>query len=272
MTSTSHVVDVGRARLHVREAGSGDALVFLHAGIADGRMWAPQQAAFAERWRTVAVDRRGFGQTRYETEPFSPVADLIAVLDALGIERAVLVGCSMGGRLAIDTALAHPQRVRALVVVGSAVSGAPQPPNFPTAIQAKLDALEAAEARNDIDEVNELEAQLWLDGPEQPAGRVGGALRELFLSMNGIALRAAPTGDEIAPAAAWPLLDAMGVPTQVIWGTLDFPHLLDRMQHLVATVPGARGHVIEGTAHLPNLERPEEFNAVLAAFLASLEA
>lgn len=270
MTGTSRFVDVGRARLHVCESGRGEPLVFLHAGIADGRMWAPQQDAFSARRRTVAIDRRGFGRTIHHAEAFSPVGDLVAVLDALGIERTVLVGCSMGGRLAIDTALAHPDRVRALVLVGTAVSGAPRPEGFPLAIQARLDALDAAERHDLLDEVNEIEAQLWLDGPEQPAGRVAGPLRDLFLAMNDIALHAAPLGEEGEPAPAWPRLHTLALPTLVVWGTLDFPHLLDRMRQIVATVPGARSQVIANAAHLPNLERPDAFNAALASFLASL--
>jgi len=271
MNAASRFVDVGRARMHVSEVGSGEPLVFLHAGIADGRMWAPQQDAFAASRRTLAIDRRGFGRTIYEAEPFSHVDDLIAVLDALGIERTVLVGCSMGGRLAIDTALAHPQRVRAIALVGTAVSGAPLPEVFPAAIQARFDALEAAEQAELIDEVNEIEAQLWLDGPEQPAGRVSGPLRDLFLAMNDIALHAAPVGGETEPSPAWPRLHTLALPSLVVWGLLDFPHLLERMRHIVATVPGARSHVVANTAHLPNLERPDEFNAVLARFLELLD-
>ena len=271
MNGISRFVDVGRARLHVGEAGSGEPLVFLHAGIADGRMWVPQQDAFAATRRTLAIDRRGFGRTIYEAEPFSHVDDLIAVLDGLGIERTVLVGCSMGGRLAIDTALAHPQRVRAVVLVATAVSGAPQIGAFPPAIEAKFAALEAAERADLLDEVNEIEAQLWLDGPQQPAGRVSGPLRELFLAMNDMALHAAPVGSEVEPLPAWPRLHTLAMPTLVVWGTFDFPHLLDRMRHIVATVPGACSHVVTHTAHLPNLERPEEFNAALARFLVSLD-
>lgn len=272
MNVTSRFVDVCRARIHVIEAGSsGEPLVFLHAGVADGRMWARQQHAFAASRQTLAIDRRGFGRTTCEAEPFSHVDDLIAVLDAFGIERTVLVGCSMGGRLAIDTALAHPQRVRAVVLVAAAVSGAPQIEAFPAAIEAKFHALEAAEQADLLDEVNEIEAQLWLDGPEQAAGRVSSPLRNLFLAMNDIALRAAPVGSETQPAPAWPRLHTLALPTLVVWGTLDFPHLLERMRHIAATVPGAHSHVIANTAHLPSLERPEEFNAALARFLSSLD-
>jgi len=175
-------------------------------------------------------------------------------MDALNIQSAVLMGCSIGGRVAIDTALAFPQRVRALVLVAASVSGAPKPDNFPAVIQAKISALESAEARKDLDSVNELEAQLWLDGPAMPAGRVGDKLRELFLDMNAIALRAVDPGEELAGTPAWERLEQIDLATLVAWGTLDFPHLLSRMQEIVRRIPGARGHAIDNAAHLPGLE------------------
>jgi pimeloyl-ACP methyl ester carboxylesterase len=266
------MLPAGRARLCIEETGTGDAVVCLHAGVCDRRMWQGQQQALADRWRLVAYDRRGFGGTSYEPERFSHVDDLIAVLDGLGLQRAVLVGCSQGGRISIDTALAHPQRVRALVLVAAAISGAPEGSDegWSPALRTRIAALEAAEARGDIDAVNELEAQIWLDGPEAAPGRVGGALRELFLSMNGIALRAVSPGEAVAAPSAWERLHELRVPTLVIWGPLDFATLQERMRQVVAQVPGARGEVIASTAHLPNLEQPDRFNALLRGFLSAL--
>lgn len=266
-------VERGKARLHVVEHGEGPALVCLHAGIADHRMWRGQQQAFGDRWRVVAYDRRGFGRTRCEPEPHDRVDDLIAVLDALRIDSAVLMGCSQGGRLALDAALAHPGRVRALVPVAGGISGAPQPESFGPQATARIAACEAAEQRGDLDAVNELEAQLWLDGPEQPAGRVGGALRQLFLEMNGIALRqAASAGDAIEPPSAWSRLHEIAVPTLALWGPLDFAHVNANMQRVAALVPGARQQEIGGCAHLPNLERPAAFDAAVGEFIDALPA
>ncbi len=267
---TTFALAAGRAQLCVCEAGSGEGLVCLHAGVADRRMWLAQQQALQDRWRVVAYDRRGFGQTHGAPETFSHVGDLIALLDGLRLERAVLMGCSQGGRIAIDTALDHPQRVRALVLVAAAISGAPAIGEFSPALQARVDALEAAEARGDIDAVNELEAQFWLDGPDQPTGRVGGAVRELFLSMNGIALRAPSPGEALEPASAWDRLHELRVPTLAVWGAFDFQHLQGSMARLVAQVPGAVGERIEGTAHLPNLEQPGRFEVVVRRFLDRL--
>ena len=198
MTLAESMIELpGGASVHVTEAGRGPALVCLHAGVADARSWRAQQQSFSGRWRVIAYDRRGFGRTRCPPQPFAHVDDLIALLDALRIGQAVLMGCSQGGRIAIDAALAYPDRVRALVLVAAAISGAPEWADLPAAMQPRFDALAAAEARGDLDAVNRLEAEIWLDGPLQAPGRVGGAVRELFLEMNGTALRAPSPGAAI---------------------------------------------------------------------------
>jgi pimeloyl-ACP methyl ester carboxylesterase len=260
----------GRAELCVEDSGAaGPAIVCLHAGVADRRMWAPQVDAFGSTHRVIAYDRRGFGETRYEAESFSHVGDLIAVLDALQIDSAVLMGCSQGGRIAIDAALAHPSRVRALVLVANAVTGAPESTEpDPPHVQAVVEEYERVDQRGDPAELNQIECRVWLDGPEAAAGRVQGPLRELFLSMNGIALAAPPTGDAIQPPSAWDRLEEIDVPTLVIWGSLDFPHLRRRLIELARRIPGARPFVIDCVAHLPGLEAPQDFNREVAAFLA----
>jgi pimeloyl-ACP methyl ester carboxylesterase len=244
-------------------------LLYLHAGVADGRMWHAQWAAGAQTHTQLRYDRRGFGASRtLAATPYSRTADLWAVMDAVGLQQAVLVGCSQGGRVALDAALARPERVRALVLVAPAVSGAPaaEPGG---AVQALSAAMDAAEAARDWPAMNQLEAHLWLDGLTSPRGRVGGAARELFLAMNDIALRAADPGPVTEEQPAWGRLEQLRVPTLVLWGDLDLPHLQLRCQTLVQRIPGAQRVVLEGTAHLPGLEAPARFNTALAAWLAT---
>lgn len=262
-------VTSGSARLAYEESGSGPDVVFLHAGVADRRSWSPMTALLPD-FRTLAYDRRGFGATTAEPEEHSWVGDLVAVLDAAGIERCVLVGNSQGGRIAIDAALAHPGRVRALVLIAPAVSGAPEPPEHPPSVQALGHAIDIAEAAGDIDAVNRLEARLWLDGPESDEGRVGGALRSLFLDMNGIALRAAPSGPAIPAPPAWPRLGDLRVPTLAVVGDLDLPHLRGRCEAIVGDRPEARLAVLPGVAHLPQMEDPARCADLVREFLQGL--
>jgi pimeloyl-ACP methyl ester carboxylesterase len=265
-------VTQGQARLAVEHAGQGAALVFLHAGVADRRMWRAELSAFASTHHAIAYDRRGFGETHGAVQPFSHVEDLGAVLAALGEREAVLVGCSQGGRVALDFTLAHPERVRGLVLVAPAVSGAPAP-GAPSPAVAQLYArIEEAEARGDFAQLNALEAQLWLDGPEAPEGRVGGAARALFLDMNGAALRAPSPGEPREPPPAWPRLGELRVPTRVVHGDRDLAHLQERCARLARAIPRADLRVLQGCAHLPNLEQPRVFEALVRELLERLDA
>ena len=264
-------VPSGAAQIAVESAGTGAPVVLLHAGVADRRMWRRELDALAQAgFHAYAYDRRGFGDTLHADETWSHVGDLLAVLDAFARSKpAILVGCSQGGRIAVDFALAHPQRVAALVLVAPAISGAPPSGPLPAAIQAWVDRVERAEAANDVDAINMLEAHAWLDGPLAPEGRVSGPTRELFLAMNEIALRSEERGERIEPPSAYERLHEIDRPTLVAWGDLDFPALVDRCGHLARTIPGARRHVFDGTAHLPNLEQPAGFGRLLVEFCRS---
>jgi pimeloyl-ACP methyl ester carboxylesterase len=269
------LVPSGLAQIAAEVTGAGPVAAFLHAGVTDRRMWQEQVAALSgaqPRYRAVAYDRRGFGETLHAEERYSQVDDLFRVLDAVAPgERAILIGCSQGGRIAIDAALADPARVRALVLVAPAISGAPEITPVPSAIQAWIDKVELAEAAADIDRINALEAHAWLDGPLAKEGRVGGAVRELFLAMNDIALRAERRGTEIEPDAAYGRVREITVPTLLVWGDLDFPHIAQRCRYLAVQMPRVTTHPMPNTAHLPSLEHPAQFDSALVGFLESLE-
>src|SRR5215213_7322991 len=117
------MAEVNGARIYYEVAGEGEPLVLVHAGIADSRMWEGQFKAFAERYRVIRHDMRGFGRTALVDGAYSHHEDLRTLLDKLKVERAHLVGCSMGGGAVLDFALEYPQRVGNLVLVGSAVGG-----------------------------------------------------------------------------------------------------------------------------------------------------
>jgi len=270
--STNSAIDLfqvqnSHARFAGESLGVGSPLVFLHAGVADRRMWQLQMFELSDSFQTIAYDRRGFGETKTDDEKFSHVEDLHIILDRLKLSEVSLVGCSQGGRLAIDFTLAYPKLVKSLVLIAPAISGAPKPESYPPEIEEKIKELDEMDETGDLARVNEIEANLWLDGPASLNGRVGGVVRELFLDMNGIALHMPDLANEIEPESAYGRLDELSLPVSVIWGDLDFPHVKDNCHHLVATVRGARGLEIRGTAHLPNLEQPEVVNNALRSFL-----
>lgn len=265
--TTTFKLKIGSAELALEHSGEGKTLIFLHAGVADRRMWQYQMAELSDSYQVVAYDRRGFGETKTVDEAFSHIEDLRQVLDKLEISTVSLVGCSQGGRIAIDFTLAYPQRVISLVLISPAVSGNPSPGEFSPGIQACIDALDAAEETNDLARVNTIEANLWLDGASSTHGRVNSALRELFLDMNGIALKMPELTQEIEPNNAYEGLSELSLPVLVIWGELDFPHIKERCQYIVNSIPDSRGEEIPGTAHLPNLEKPEIVNKLVGDFL-----
>ncbi len=266
-----HRVSSGSASLFVEVVGQGEPVVFLHAAVCDSRMWNRQRDGIGSHYMAIAYDRRGFGNTSAPCEGHSAVADLLAVLDDIAPGRAaVLVGCSQGGGIAIDTALLHPSRVRALVLVAPSVGGA-QEPSLSPETRSDLARLKEAENAGDLKRVATIKARLWLDGPLAPEGRVGGEARRLLLEMNATALQLPPPGQSVDAVQAYERLGEIKVPTLVLWGDLDFTHIQQRCRHVAASVANGSGHVITGTAHLPSLEQPEHMTQAIDDFLARFD-
>jgi pimeloyl-ACP methyl ester carboxylesterase len=253
----------GRANLSVTVAGQGPLMLLLHAGVCDRRMWWSQLSVFAKNFQVAAYDRRGFGDTSYVPEGHSSVRDLDAVMEALEADSAILVGCSQGGRIAVDYALTHPDRVDGLVLVAPAISGAAAPEEYPDGIQRLMDEMELAAKAGDLDWLNRLEARAWLDGPGQKEGRVGGNARLLFLDMNATVLRSADAGRHSGQTDAVRRFRDIRQPVEFISGELDFPHINARSEALAKSNRRAHLSVMKGVAHLPSLEQPVQFNTVL---------
>lgn len=264
------IVTSGSARLAADEAGPSEAppVLFLHAGVTDRRSWKQVVSALAGDWRCLSYDARGFGQTTYDSERgWSAVGDALAVLDSYGVERAIVIGSSLGGRTAVDLTLAHPDRVSALVLIGPSVRGAPNP-DLTDDLAWLEEAFPAAAEAEDWEEVNRLEAWTWLDGARAPEGRVGGATRKLFLEMNGTALRASDPGESADVPEAWPLLTEITRPALLLVGELDFDHFRENAAEAARRIHGATFAELPGVAHLPQLEDRPELLEHLGRFLA----
>jgi pimeloyl-ACP methyl ester carboxylesterase len=263
-------ITVGKARLAATRRGAGGSpqVVFLHTGISDMRSWDGVMELLSPDMDVVAYDRRGFGATSYKSQRHDPLVDLLAVLDKLALGRVVLVGNSMGGRIALDFTLAHSDRVAALVLVAPAISGAPEVGALEPVEAAIWETLEAAEAAGALEALNLGEIRLWVDGPHAPEGRIGGDARELALEMNRIALHAGDPGPEreSEPPSAWDRLAEVRCPVLVVAGTLDLVHITERAKELAARIPGARLELVRA-AHLPGFERPAAFARLLRHFL-----
>jgi pimeloyl-ACP methyl ester carboxylesterase len=263
----------GRAQLAYETTGGegGADVLLIHAGVNDRRSWRHLIERLNPRHRCVAFDMRGYGETTYQREDgWSPVTDALAVLDAADLEQPVVIACSMGGQTAVDLALAHPDRVAGLVLIGAALRGAPYP-DIEEGPTAELNArIESADAAGNLDEVGRLEAWMWLDGPGAEEGRVGGPARELFLEMNGRALRADDPGDEAEIAPAWPRLGEIRAPTLVMIGRLDAVDIQVIDERAAGIIPGAQLRFLDGVAHVPHLEGDPATLDEIAAFVDGL--
>ncbi len=260
---------VNGTRLYYEMKGHGHPLLFIHAGIADCRMWDPQWEALADRFTLVRFDIRGFGRSEQPGVPCSLTDDLSSLLAYIGIDRPFVVGCSMGGRLAIDFALEYHEDVAALVAVGAGLSGYRH--TDPTTL-AGWEAVDTALASGNQAEAVELELRMWVDGVGRTPADVPPAVRERIREMDLALMR---RGDpeletkEIEPPAIG-RLGEIAVPTLVVVGRHDQPGVLETADILANGITGARKVELPGVAHLPNLEAPDRFNALLVEFLAAL--
>lgn len=260
---------VGQLTLHFTDDGPRDAetVVLLHAFPVSGAMWAPQVEALRARWRVVVPDIRGLGRSeagdgQHTLEHL--VDDLLALLDALAVERAVLCGLSMGGYIALRTAERAPERVRALVLADTRPEADANP--------ARL--ARAAALRRLKEEGVAAFAEGFTTSALSPATR---ATRPATVAQVRAMIEAnAPLGIGGALLALVSRTDTaeslgkIGVPALILVGaedTLTPPALSEAM---AARIPNARLAVIPGAGHLSSLENPDAFNTALIAFLSSL--
>lgn len=262
------IARVDGARIAYDDIGRGSPVVFLHAFPLDRTMWAAQTSALASRYRCIAVDARGFGQSA-AAPPFSMdryADDVAAVLDALGVERATVVGLSMGGYVAFALWRRHSGRVRGLVLADT---------------KAADDTLDTRARRRDLMELARTAGPVAV-ADRQIVGLLGKTTRErrpdIVNTARGIMARASVDGMVGALQAmldrpdSTSTLPTISVPTLVITGDEDVitPPKDARMMH--AAIPGSRLEILTGAGHLSCLERPASFTAVASEFLLALES
>jgi 3-oxoadipate enol-lactonase len=261
------VITTGRigSGIGVDEAGTGDAvpILFLHGVGSDKSVWAPQLAHFGRSRRTLAFDYPGYGESDPVTAGTTRddfAAAILAAMDALGIERAHVCGLSLGGVVAIAMHHAAPERCVSLIIADSFAVHPDGPAIHERATNASrtLTMKQLAEQRT-------------------PVLLAPGATEELRDEVCRTMARIEPDAFRVGTEAVW-LADqrdrvaAIRVPTLVICGTEDHvtpPTLSRELAHLI---PGAQYAPIEDAGHLSNLERPDEFNNLVGAFLRGVDS
>ena len=253
------VVDVKGARLWYDEAGDGPVVLLLHGGLGDSGLWEPVAPLLAERFRTIRTDLRFYGRSTGPAVPWSWQDDAVGVLDELGIERAAVVGLSLGGKLALDIALAHPDRLWAVAGVAPGLGG-----HASKAYTEEQDArYEAAEAAGDLEAGMEIDFEVWA-----PLG-ADDRIRQLWRATPEA--KGVPPGIEPVDPGGAPAKERLGelaVPTLIVTAAHD-PAGMREIGPLVArAAPDAR-HVELDSDHYVTLREPELLSRTLLDFLTA---
>jgi len=259
------IAEIGNARIAWWSAGpdgdgEGAPLLLVHAGVADARMWEPVLPALSEAHRVVRFDMRGFGRSRSGRGSYSPADDIAALLDALAIERAHVVGASLGGLISLELAATHPDRVASLVLLAASMDD-----SEPSAERmAFAEAEETAIENGRLDDAVAINVRMW-------AGHSTPAVQELVADMQRVAfelqLGEGADPEELDPPLAG-LLSAIAVPATVAYGDRDIKDFEQTARRLHAELPDATLDEITGSGHLLALDQPE---AVTQLILRHLE-
>ena len=252
--------DIGGTRLHWREAGAGDAVVLLHAFPLHSAMWTPQLTRLPADHRWIAPDVRGFGSAHATRGPLTMermADDVAALLDHLGLERAALCGVSMGGYVALAFLRKWRERVSGLLLSDTRATA-----DDPAGKLARRISSERARADGTPAIVAQMQERLVGATTRRTRPGVMAAVLSMLEDANPAAFVRAQSAMAGRPDST-SLLERIDVPTQVVIGSEDVIVRLDDARALARAIPNAELTVIEGAGHLPNLECPDEFNAVL---------
>lgn len=254
-------------RMAYDDKGAGFPILFIHGHILDRSMWLPQTQALRWKFRVIAPDLRGYGESErstkevYTQENFA--RDLACLLDHLSIDRACVVGLSMGGQIAMEFARSFPQRTAALVLA---------------ATFARAETPEGAVIRNQAAD-RLLEEGVVPSGAEMLCKLIGAATLKKCPSLATTVFRMICSADPIGAAAALrgralrpdyrDSLARLGCPSMIVFGTDDGYTSLLETQELQRSMRSCRLEVFERIGHLPNLEDEDRFNRCLHEFLNS---
>jgi 3-oxoadipate enol-lactonase len=257
-------IPVNGTTLYYEAAGKGPTVVLLPGAELDRRQWDDQFDQFARTFHVIRYDPRGFGKSGRITAPFSYSDDLVALLQQLGVTKATLIGLSLGGRIAIDVAITHPELVDALVLTAPGLGGY----HFADTAAWEKTA-RAASARRDS--VGAAEAWLTSDymRPAMARHELASRVRALAIANAGVWLQPDSLEHPLQPPAI-SRLGEIKVPTLIVVGTNDDPDIGAIEDTLRSKIPGTSTVTIPKVGHIPNIEKPKTYNMAVLNFLFSI--
>lgn len=263
-------LDVQDARIAFDDSGTGELVMLLHAGYVDRTMWDGHVAHLAERFRVITPDARTHGDSSTAMAPFRHCDDIAALIRQVDQGPAVLIGVSMGAGAAIDTALEHPELVRAVVVSGAGTSE----PTFEDPWELGLLArLQAAIEAQDVEAWITAELE-FAAGPSRTLAEVDPTVVDRLRAMHErfVATHIRPGVVPPTPVEnSWARLPEVAVPVLGVVGELDGVDHHRMCATALDAVSDGRGVVsLAGAGHYPNLEQPSAWDAALDAFLADV--
>lgn len=261
------LIKINEITVDYRDQGTGPAVIFLHAFPLNQSMWNDQTSALSNRYRTITMDLRGFGGSDAPQGPYlmdQMAADVRALITALNIEQAVLVGLSMGGYISLAFCRDYPDAIRAMVLADTR-AGADTPEardrRLKSAVKAETDGAAAIAA----EVVPSLLGRTSLESRPAVVERV----RDMIEANSPVGIAGAQRG-MAERVDSTTVVAAINFPVMVIVGAEDTLTPISEAEKLRDSIPGARLTIIEQAGHLSNVERPEEFNTVLKQFIDSL--
>ncbi len=270
--TTKGFAPVFKGHLYYEIAGTGRTILLIHAGVANCSMWENQFNLFSQSYRVIRYDTRGFGKSHTESTEFSNRQDILDLFNHLGVDKAIVIGISRGGQIAIDFTLEHPEYVSALIPIAAGVSGFDYHPDDSDKARGEYELFTHMDElwdKKSFDELADLEVHAWADGPSQPVGRAPSQIRDYIHKIvlaNYTRQDGTPTPTPLTPPAASRLAQIQ-VPTLVLVGDFDTLGTLAMADKLEKDIPGARKVIFPGTAHMLPMEQSQKFNDVVLNFL-----
>jgi len=254
---------VDGCRLYYEVRGAGPAIVLVHAGLWDLRIWDDQMDAFAKGHTVIRFDLPGYGRSEFPDRPFSIRGQIADLLRLLEVSPVVVLGCSIGGQIALDFTLEHPELVDRLILVDAGMSG-DDTHDDPDMIKVLEEAEEAFKA-GDLERMVDLQLQVWT--PLRTDPEVDRRIRDIALDNRRVDTLDWSLSQRLDPPAAG-RLEEVRVPTLVVLGEHDAAPIAVIGEKMARGIAGARKVVIEGADHLPNMRAPREFNRIALEFLS----